>query len=398
MLGFFFIAMGGLALSSLFIDDDVQSSPGTESDENGETGVGPVDGEEPHLNLLDQIVIDETLDLVEGTAGNDSVYVSMGLADTGEHFVQNTGNGSLFLGGVEEAERVELDTGAGNDEIIVESGNAITLVTGPGNDTVDAGGLQSGLIYAGQGDLVQGSDVDLGTYPKVGVSMNGGIFEGGSAGELAVAHGSSTGAILSGGGGDDYLFAHGGDVHLSGGDGDDFLSGRANSSEYCECTRTANVYSYSNSSQDTLLGGAGNDHLELSNGDFGYGGEGSDSFEIVHSSTRGLDAATIGDFTQSEDTLLIEVGGGDAWDYTDSSYDLSNRVEVEEMDGNTTILVDSEVVAHIEGATELTIGIPFFPPLDSDGSNLAFVDYQNGEIGDRDDFDVIVSVFYTRSS
>lgn len=359
----------------------------------------PADDFEPSVDQSVDLLIDEAGGSVEGTSESDIVQIALDDTDAGSHYLTSGGGAGfeLNLDTDNEVHETNINTGAGDDHIIVDSGGAITINTGDGNDTVDASGMQSGLIYAGQGDVIQGSEVTNGSYPTVGVSMEGGVFQGGMAAELAEAHGSQTGSILSGGGGNDILLAYGGDVLMSGGEGDDFLSGRANSDEYGGYTRNANVENYTNESEDTLWGGEGNDILELSNGDIGYGGSGADAFEIVHSSNREIDAATVADFTPGEDRVLIEVGGGDPWDYTDSSYDLSDRVVVDEADGNTAILVDGEIVAQISGATGLKIGIP---NISSTGAEIVEVDQepQSGETNDEVDFDVVLRVFHVRHS
>lgn len=380
-------------LSSLVVGDDEAAANVAMSEDIDVEPDEEYEGSGEQASLL----VDGTAEEVEGTLESDLIHIALDGTNAESHRIIPSSGGEIFLDTGGEVSITNIDAGSGDDRVFVESGGAMTITTGDGNDTVDASGMESGVIFSGPGDLIYGSDVDNSTFPTVGVSMNGGTFEGGSASELVQVHGDEPSTMVSGGGGNDILLAFDGDVQLHGGEGDDFLSGRANSAEFDGYTRSADVDSYSNSSEDTLFGGAGNDILELSNGDVAFGGSGADVFEVIHSSENDLGVARVADFSAQEDSLLVEVGGGDPWDYDDSSYDLSNRVEIEETDGNTIILVDGEVVVQILGATGLSVGIP---NMATEGRDFDIVcpEHQMGETSDAEALDVIVRVFAVQSS
>lgn len=365
----------------------------TDPDNDGVNDDLDQDGENPDPEIVDvadflnTFCVDGTEGTVVGTEDADEIIVEASPEDIGGYLHFSETHIDLYD---TSADPVEINAGAGDDLIVVESGNAI-ISTGDGNDNVDATRMTGGLIFADEGDLVIGSDIE--NSSGIGVVATGAVFQGGLSGELAVGNGEGT--QLFGGGGNDLLVAFGGDVLLEGGEGDDVLRGNAGANQFCECTRVTNTGVQSNDSSDTLSGGAGDDTLYLSQGDTGSGGDGEDQFNII-ANVSSSGAATITDFTPSEDTLSIQVWGGDPWDYADSSYDLTDRITQIANAGTTTVMVDGTVTVNIEGITELSIGYP-------DPDNLGnyptqYVDSETGEPRDAGDFDIIINVLEARSS
>lgn len=422
MFGVLLLAVSGLALGSLVFDGE-SASPDDQSNDDGDASLpsdgsqnlreslgsyatDPVDGERPEPESTVQLATENVLQVdrfgetYEGTATSDSVIVDLP-NEVYEGYVSANGSAFYDAGYVDEQNGVfragitEINLGSGDDNIVVENGSAV-IRTGEGNDTVDAHGLASGIIFAGSGDLVFGSNVQSGSEygDEIGIVADGAVFQGGTASEHAIGIGEGT--ELFGNGGNDNLYSYFGDITLDGGEGNDSLFGNANEQRFCECTRASSIDEMTNDSVDHLYGGAGNDTLELSHGDFGTGGIGADEFTIYNSNNTftSLAVTTVTDFSPEDDALVLYVGGGDAYSSDDISYDLSGRIEVYESDENTHILVDGFSVVKIEDATQLRIGFPYPGNLDSLGADTqSFIDVDTGNVGTFNDFDMFVKVF-----
>lgn len=403
MLGLLALAMGGVLAGSLFLPDN-------EDDQATEAQSSPDSIDNEETNPLDTGLLDDTggpevplvlRDLSSDIHLTDDVdrQIILDVPSDGDApfgYTNIVGSSATFV--VEEGDLSRVDLGDGNNHVDVRGGAAV-IVTGEGQDTVDASGLVAGEIHAGAGDIVYGSNVGSGASGPAALAVNahGAEFYGGDANELAVATGD--GALLDGGGGNDQLAAFEGNAVLRGGDGDDWLIGNASSDHFDQNSRVSDINSVTNMSSDTLDGGDGDDHLLLSNGDVGVGGSGADTFEAYHSADGLPSAAHILDFSPSEDALLVYVGGGMPDSPDDESYDLSDRVGVSDLDAGTEIVVDGTVVATIDGVTELRVGIPIVASEGGDSeSGGQFVDAVTGEIADIDAFDVIVKVYQARSS
>jgi len=394
MLALLLLAMGGLVSATMLSGDEEETA--TNSDpEGGADGSDQAETEFVTLSeFFESIHVSGTEGTVNGTERADEIIIDSQPGHPGGH-LEDLGFGDLYY----DATLVEIDANDGADQIIVESGGAI-ISTGDGADTVDAHGMDAGVIFAGSGDLVLGSDIESAGYqgtPQVGVVAHGAVFEGGAAAEFGVALGD--GAQMSGNGGNDILHAYEGDAILNGGEGNDTLLGNASPVRFGQDTRVTNVDTMSNSSLDTLIGGDGDDLLELSRGDLGTGGDGEDIFRVfANDDDLVLNAATITDFSPSEDSLVIQVGGGDPWDYHDPSYDLADRVSYSDDGVTTSVIVDGEIVANIEGVTELSIGFPDHSSLSEHGAPVLYVNSETGEIEDITSFDIIVMVFHSQST
>lgn len=397
------IAMGGIFAGSFFLfdHDSDEEQPNLGEGEPLNDGMG----DDSHLSLLDDetspsnptISTDPSSDLLSEDLTDDYVVFDVSLSGQASSGYTNViGQTATFV--TEEGELQNIDLGSGNSHLEVSGGFA-NVVTGEGEDTVDASELMGGEIHAAMGDVVYGSDIvsDASSFASLAVNAHGAEFYGGDANELAVATGQN--AILHGGGGNDHLLAFEGDAQLQGGAGDDWLIGNATIENFNQHSRVSDINALTNNSFDTLIGGEGDDHLLLSNGDVGVGGAGADSFEIYHLENESNPAAQILDFSPSEDALVVYLGGGAPGEMDDASYDLSGRVGSSDLPTGTDILVDGEVVASIEGVTELRVGIPVIGETGDGFESLdLFIDVETGDVAIVDAFDIIVKVFPATSS
>jgi hypothetical protein len=341
--------------------------------------------------------IDTHDDFVDSSGSNDRIILDSSVSPTqisGDVTIH--GNIAKFFS--DDDELVQIDLGNGDDYLEVRDG-AANIVTGDGADTVDASGLRAGEILANSGDVVYGSDIVAdGSFPDgVAVTVDDAEFHGGDANELATAIGE--GGILDGGGGNDVLAAFDGDVELRGGTGDDTILGNADSNSFYQDTRFTNISWVSNESMDTIDGGDGDDKISMSNGDIAIGGEGEDSFQIFHDFDSPSEAARILDFDPSEDALIVQVGGGyQGYDTEHESYDLSGRVSLVETDSGSELYVDGDVVAHIDGAHDLRIGIDDNKPENDyrSAEGKPYVDLNSGVGAEAKEFDVLVKVYWAR--
>lgn len=288
---------------------------------------------------------------------------------------------------------LDVQGGSGNDLIAVEQGAAIEISTGEGSDTVDARGLQSGVIRGNTGDLVFGSDVSS-RYPNVGISMQGaGEVQGGDAGELLMALGD--GATIHGGNGNDYIYGGQGESTLSGGAGDDYIQAFTGRLENCQCTRVYSLNSFMGDlGTDVIDGGAGDDFIRVEQGDTVTGGTGSDTVSVYFSpdDIRALPAAQITDFSPTDDLILLRVHGGYEGEPPEA---LNGRVNLVETARGTEVFFDGELAINIENETGLAAG--YLDPL-SEWRNPVYRLYETDEVVDLSDIDILVRGFIATQS
>lgn len=227
-----------------------------------------------------------------GDAGDDTVIGGLGsdwLEGEGgnDHLTGKAGNDHLF-------------GGEGRDTLLGGGGHD-TLVGGAGGDHLHGG--------AGRDHLTGGHEDDL---------LNGG-------------RGQDT--LLAGAGDDRLIGGRAADL-LMGGDGNDILVGGDDSR-------------LEDRAADTLNGGAGDDLLVLGGGDLALGGEGADSF-VLGGWMAGGQSATIDDFTDGEDRLLIGYAAGSAPPLIESHFDPDADAMV--------IRIDGAIVATLTGVQSLDPG------------------------------------------
>lgn len=324
MLGLLMMSAMALAgVSLVFGDDDSSGSDETASDTDDTVGGG---------SNSDDLV--QRIGFVEIDEGDRD------LGDLG--YVEYLGNGNV-VHTTDAAPLTEIVGTDLNQTFFGYSGGAI-IDTGDGANSVRAGELQEGIILAGSGDTVLGSDVQTGEA-RLGIVLDGGgRLDGGWADELAV--GVGTGATLNGGDGDDLLFSESGAAILNGGAGDDFIDAAAFENEYNQTTNQNQ--GAPDAFADVIDAGAGDDRVEdVANGDTVTLGDGNDLALGWYDADIALDPVMFTDFEPSEDRIILSIQGfpmGTTGD-PDADYDLSGRFEFLEADGDSHLFVDDVLVA-----------------------------------------------------
>ncbi len=353
------------------------------SDEDDEDAVQPDDSVEPPGT---EPIFDITTlpDIAPASSATNTVTIS----ESGEDFAGgedadsviletqasgNAGQAEYASGGVHYVAEdganpvTNIDTGAGNDQVTVRSGFA-DITTGDGADTVDASGLQGGIIRAGSGDLIFGSDVA--TDPNafyantaVGAELHDDVdYRGGAADEYIAAFGD--GATVDGGPGDDVILNFDGAATLSGGAGDDLIDAHAFAEEYDQ--NSIQRFNTGDGHADMVDGGDGNDRIFVDGGDTVTGGSGSDQIEAAFHFGTGSEPVIITDFQPSEDQIFLNISDfvPPSGDTNDGPMDPSGHVTIMEGDGDSHVFVDEELVAVLEntqGLSASTIVVPDTP-------------------------------------
>lgn len=229
------------------------------------SGVAMLGGDDTLVNSGTIIGLDGVA--IDMGDGNDAVTLLEGSKLYGEVRL-GAGNDRLTASEVEDD--LAIDAGAGNDTVLSGAGDDL-IRGGVGNDLLD-GGAGDDAIHGGEGDdrLVGGLGDDFlfgeaGNDTLVGGAGND-LLDGGDGIDTADYSAETTGITVDLAAGK----AHGGDIGLDilqgienvvGGSGNDVLIGDGK----------ANV----------LSGGAGNDHLVVSDGDTAVGGDGDDLIEGI---------------------------------------------------------------------------------------------------------------------
>lgn len=155
--------------------------------------------------------------IVKGTTGNDSIRVEP--RKDGKAGVDVTVNGKRVSLSDEEAKKLVVDAGAGNDRVVVDPRVTydLTLKGGSGDDLVRAGGGND-TVHGGSGrDVLYGGEGDDKVFGQRGGD---------------VAHGGGGKDTVAGGEGDDLLYGGGGDDTLAGGAGKNVLAGGEGANTY----------------------------------------------------------------------------------------------------------------------------------------------------------------------
>ncbi|MFK7877863.1 MAG: hypothetical protein AB8B71_19155 [Paracoccaceae bacterium] len=283
--------------------------------------------------------------------------------------IEYDNNGLVYLSETGTEQITELDAGDGDDTITVVSGVA-NITTGEGADSVDASGMSAGVIIAGSGDAVIGSNVvDANEFfptQRVGVELHDdATFSGGAAHEYIAAFGD--GAEASGGAGNDILLSFEGSTTLQGGEGDDTIDSHAFDSEYSQNSRFGDTGA--DGFTDLVDGGEGDDRLFVGGGDTVTGGSGADQIIGSYPLGQGSEPMTVTDYSVKEDQLWFQVAGYDAVldEAGEDNFDPNGRFEILESDGDSHVFVDDELVAVLEGANGVTATAEHVPNLNDGG-------------------------------
>lgn len=193
--------------------------------------------------------------------------------------------------------------GAGHDSLLGEAGND-SLMGEAGNDTLHGGDGQDRL--------------------------DGGIGND----------------IVTGGLGNDVVTGGAGADQVQGGGGDDTVSGY-NATAGGEDSLTAT------DGADSLSGGDGNDLVIIGRGDVAHGGTGTDTFLLDARWDESTVVATISDFVRGTDRIELEYTA--ALDGSGNPITPTLAVLMGPSNAYAVITLDGDPVAHVTGATTLTV-------------------------------------------
>ncbi|MDY6939455.1 MAG: S8 family serine peptidase [Cyanobacteriota bacterium] len=292
----------------------------------------------------------------DGTAGDDFL-------------VGGSGDDSIFG----RAGNDSIDGGAGNDELRGNFGSDVldgragndTLKGGFGNDELRGGGGNDELIGSNENDVLAGGTGEDTLYGNTEndtlIGEDGSDLLRGGRGDDQLSGGPDNDRLLGGGdrdaldggSGDDTLRGGLGEDTLSGGDGRDIMRGGE-----------GNDILNGNSGNDRLTGEEGDDTLNgtdpiaagVGEEDTLVGRDDADTFilgdgtQAYYNGGGAVDFARILDVTPAVDTIVLH---GMATDY-----------QLQEVDGNTQILLAGDVIGVAIGVTDLNL---------SDASTFSFV-------------------------
>jgi Ca2+-binding RTX toxin-like protein len=171
--------------------------------------------------------------VIKGTSGDDNIHVSKATGLVGKlGLIEVDVNGSKQYLTPEQAKRLSILAGAGNDTVVIDSNvkQGITVDGGSGNDVIIGGAgddkLSGGTgndVIAGRGgnDIISGG---RGNDFLMGGTGND-VIDGGS-GKDSIRGGAGN-DVLRGGRGDDVIHGEGGNDFIAGGSGNDVTSGGA---------------------------------------------------------------------------------------------------------------------------------------------------------------------------
>ena len=256
-----------------------------------------VDGT-PELASGGRVIVDGNRVIVNGTAWNDDVRVSVD-PRTGEQIVMMTGTAHRFPANAD----LVLRTGAGNDTITVAPGSRVrvTLIGGGGDDRIRGG---------------DGADTILGNWGHDTIEAGAGQdrVSGGADGDYL--DGQRGGDALDGGLGDDTLYGLDGDDKLWGGHGRDYLDG-GTGSDLLAGDAGSDVTAGGRDS-DRIHGGAGDDVL--------YAGAGKDRVDGGAGTDRAY--AQREDVTEAaEREVTVELSDAAGFVRIEGSADFVSRVQ-----------------------------------------------------------------------
>lgn len=254
----------------------------------------------------------DELIVLKGGMGSNSINVTA--AENGGIAVDLDGKKYSFT--ADEAKRLIIDGGAGNDKIRVAQDvkNNLHIVGGMGNDDIEggsgndviydksgsnvlAGGGGSDRITSGNGkDTIYGgmNQYDLSTETRTGAVPDGDdvIDAGGGRDYVEAGAGNDT---VKGGTGDDVIYGGQGNDNIEGGEGADYIDGGKGSDKL-----------KGGAGNDMIFGGRGNDNIQGGAGsDVIAGGKGNDTI----SGGKGDDKITVGTSEANGDTLKGKEAG-----------------------------------------------------------------------------------------
>lgn len=297
-------------------------------------GVDTIKGIEK-LKFADETVTigaPEVSDIIEGTAGNDS----MPGTSRSDRMLGHAGNDKLYGQGGHDV----LNGGEGNDELFGGTGNdqvyggagKDVLYGGTGNDEL-FGGADNDQLYGSVGrDIAYGGagrDIlygGAGNDELYGGEGNDDLYGGAGKDELQGGEGNDK---LRGGEGNDLIEAGAGNDRLVGGKGADLLSGGAGRDTFVFNTLADSTVK--TSGRDTILDfdGKAGDRIDLSGIDANKGSGGNQAFAFIGSEQ----------FSNKAGELRFEKTASDTFIYGDVDGDGTADFAIQ-VAGSTTFLKD----------------------------------------------------------
>ena len=217
-----------------------------------------------------------------GTDGDDEIRVTSGAG--GSVVVSVNGKETRYT--AEEAKRLIIDGGNGNDNIFVDDKVKANLhITGGDGDDEITGGSGNDTVYDNYGsNTIDGGDGNntmiAHGFDKDGVTVHKNTIRGGSGRDYI-----ETGAgddIIDGGDGGDVIYAGAGSDTIHGGEGDDFVNAGGGDDEVWG--ENGNDVIFGLSGSDKLYGGDGYDTIASGDGDDTVdGGAGADTIRYTDS-------------------------------------------------------------------------------------------------------------------
>ncbi len=231
------------------------------------------------ISLIDDAIGNAAFSLSQTNVPNDTLQIDTSAEDVNDFFVSLSGMNDVFTAdGLTLISSINVNAGAGNDNVNVASiavpaslnggaGDDI-LIGGSADDTLSGGAGDDVLAGVGGTDVIDGGDgIDTNSFGGIGIGVTATINDDGSGqavyggvnetfqgienltgtGSADILEGNSSANVLDGGEGDDVLVGNAGDDVLLGGAGDDELNG--------------------GDGDDRLTGGFGADQLDGGAGD-----------------------------------------------------------------------------------------------------------------------------------
>lgn len=282
-----------------------------------------------------------------GTNGNDKINVTQ----NSDGSINVNVNGKVTRYSEEEAKRLVIDAGKGDDEVTVDENVAIGMhiAGGEGNDVLKGGAGNDVMFdYYGKTTLVGGAGNDqlvAHGLSKDGKTVYDNRIVGGDGNDYI--EGGKGNDILMGGEGNDVIYGLSGDDSIYGGAGHDYLDGGKGNDKVD-----------GGAGNDRLVGGEGEDDLNGgADDDLLIGGHGSDKMDGGSGADRIVGQSAVDD---------ILTGRGDeveeryAVDIPDNIELIGDEMEIERMASDLEMLASTEAGAKLLaslGVSDETISI-----------------------------------------
>ncbi|HEX8365609.1 MAG TPA: hypothetical protein VF603_10045 [Allosphingosinicella sp.] len=297
-------------------------------------------------------------DWIDGGTGNDRAEVDLSDQSRDLTFVAAyaaSSNGFTFENGthIRNVERIELETGRGDDriwlgkyddDVTTGGGDDVIFTELEDHDSVDGGSGWDRLVVdlSDSNDRLRSSydssdnDFEISRTDQYATAED--RLHASSIEELVLLGGSAN-DTLRGGRGDDELFGNGGDDSIRGGDGDDRMEGGSGDDDL-----------YVGNGADYADGGSGSDYgsLDKSDADLDF------VFDTRWASTSSGQALADGTFVRNIERWDVDLGDGNdtvtTWVKTDRNIDLGsgdNTIVVDHRDQSTVLLAGPGSVINI---------------------------------------------------